>query len=652
MLFVFSTLALQSCGGGESGANKFTENSSDLSDLVKIIDINSNPNQIEESASENGIEIGITANAKALNSNVSYSLLESAGGRFSIDSSTGIVFLTDYLLLNAAIYPQHTITVQAKSDSGAVQSSDFLITVIPADIPMSPIVDIDNKANEVLELIKLQSQEIGITAQVKNSDDNVIYQLIETSKNRFKIDENSGVVTVVDNTEFNAIKEESHAITVKASNNTGSNQSKEFDIKVLNNYENNFPTVSTVNSLMNWNDGDGQRFSGWEWHDDVAYGNPGWLLNDDGPIEGGERYTWGWGVRSSNKGDYGKQNTAIIDNNSRSPSTNIGGSLKVMETADSTDHRSTWWIWYDGKPLSERNITNNKTDRMSFYLKTTGMDGINDDGGKESIGNNFHIGTYLCWQTGNSAYGTGDGCPYEGPGNQHYYHYLAINPGAWIHVLLDQHPQHIRGGKGTLKNNPAMATYQKNYFEQMSRFYFEIRAKQSAKTSFNIDELNYFSSDDMVEPNQNEESISSLWVGYWADKDVWEIGFHDNSHEAYNDDNNSTFEIRWSTSPITNKNFDSAFPITPMFYGGLEKVGENSEHLIRRPNGWSSNVWTRFELPDAVENNYLKVFFAVKDVSIKGAHIGTKWPYNKGDGHNAPTSNIKIIDYYLKPEIN
>jgi hypothetical protein len=280
------------------------------------------------------------------------------------------------------------------------------------------------------------------------------------------------------------------------------------------------------------------------------------------------------------------------------------------------------------------------------------MNGLNDDGGKESIGNNFHIGTYLCWNTGGPAYGSGDGCPYEGPGNQHYYHYLAINPGAWIHVLLDQHPQHIRSRNVTLENNPTWSTYQKNYFEQMSQFYFEIREKQSNKTSFNLDELNFFSSDDMVETEQNDESITSLWVGYWEDKDVWEIGFHDESYESYNDSMNSTFEIRWSTVPITNDNFHAAMPITPMFYSGVGFAGENSEHLLKRANGWASNVWTRFELPNEIENNYVKVFFAVKDVSKLGKHIGTKWQYNKGDGHDAPSSNIKIIDYYLRPPQN
>jgi hypothetical protein len=550
-----------------------------------LIDIDPATNQVTELLTKNGEEVGLTISTSTSHQ-VSYQLLDTAGGRFSIDEITGIVYLADQLLLNAHLLPTHTITVQSNFADGSFISSVFDIDVTTSSIDSVININLNNQFNPNLE--------------------------DELSKEKL----------------------------------SASNKSK-FDF-----YSNDIVNVSQYRLLLDWNDGHGQNFSGWSWLDDVAYGKPGWILKEEGSLGGGEKYAWGWGVRSFNKGDYGKKNTAIIDIYNRAPSSDSGGSLKVMETADSTDHRSTWWLWYDGKPLSERGITNSKTDRMSFYLKTDGMNNLNDDGGKESVSTNFHIGTYLCWKTELPAYGTGDGCPYEGEGNQHYYHYLSINPGAWIHVLLDQHPQHIRGGKSKLKNNPSFISHQKNYFEQLSRFYFEIRYPHENKTNFNVDELQYFSSKDMVEPEQNEESISSLWVGYWRNKGVWEIGFHDQSHDVYNDDNNSTFEIRWSIAPITNANFEQAELIQPMLYNGDKYVGQNAEHLIRRPNGWRSNVWTRFELPDEIEQRYLKVFFAVKDVSVAGEHIGTNWPYNKGDGHDAPTSNIKIIDYYLRPPAN
>ncbi len=406
------------------------------------------------------------------------------------------------------------------------------------------------------------------------------------------------------------------------------------------------PASPNAKALFDWNSGENTSMTGWTWSEDLVYGNPGWILDPDGPLFGGQTFSWGAGPRSFNKGDYGKDNTANIETSVRAPSTTTGGSLIVTETQQSTDHRSSWWLLYDGIPLSERGVTDENTDRMSFYLKTEGVSPLNDDGGKGSITNNFHIGTYLCWDPGSPTYGSGDGCPYEGPGNQHYYHYLAVNNGGWVHVLLDQHPQHRRG-EGAPENNPALASDGKNYFEHIHQFYMEIRYPQAQKTNYRIDELEYYSTKDTVEPNQNDISISSLWVGYWPATDSWEVGFHDRSYTSYNDDSNSTYDIRWSTSPITNANFENATPISPMFYGGPEHAGEGGDTLIRRSDAWTSNAWTRFKIPDDTEAANSQMYFAIKDVSVAGGHVGTKWPWNKGDGHSAQSNHIKVIDYYL-----
>tara|TARA_R110001592_G_scaffold363311_1_gene683656 strand:+ start:453 stop:1805 length:1353 start_codon:yes stop_codon:yes gene_type:complete len=397
--------------------------------------------------------------------------------------------------------------------------------------------------------------------------------------------------------------------------------------------------------LLDWDQGSGQTLTGWTWFDDIGYGNPGWLLSSTNLLGSSNTFLWGNGPKSFNKGDYGKNNTAIVDINDRAPSTLTGGSLQVKETPGSTDYQSTWWIWYDGIPLIDRNIANIDTDRMSFYLKTSGMSALSENEDKDSVSTNFHIGTYLCWLSGDAAYGTGDGCPYEGPGNQHYYHYLSIDSGAWLHVLLDRHPQHLRG-VGQVKDNP-VSDQGKNYFAQLNQFYAEIRTKQSSLTSYNIDEITFSSTKDSIEPFQNDISISSLWVGYWPDSGTWQVGFFDTSFATYNDDSLSTFEIRWSTNPITNENYDSATLIEPTLYSGERFVGANSVGRFRKPNAWKQQLRTKFSLPSNVVSSAQKIYFAVKDVSMIGAHVGTQWPWNKGDGHDSPSSYIKSIDYSL-----
>lgn len=390
---------------------------------------------------------------------------------------------------------------------------------------------------------------------------------------------------------------------------------------------------------------------GWQWSDNAnGYNAEGWILQGNDYLGTGENYSWGWGPLTFNKQDYGAANKVTIDRD-RAPSTATGNSLKVFDPPGSTDNQSTWWIWYDGKPLSKRGITNSKTNRMSFYLKTSGVSDIVRDGGVHSLaGYNFDIGTYLCWyrEDGSTAYGTGDGCPYEGVGNQHYYHSLIIESGAWIHVLLDQHPQHLRGDKNRVPNDPSFVQAGKHYFEHLNQMYMEISRKQAASTSMNIDEISFFS-----KANENDESVTSLWVGYWPSNDEWRMGFSDMSFDSVSDVSVGTYEIRWSLQPIDNTNYRYAIPVRPLLYTGPDYVGDTAsgEYLIRRPNSWDRFAFTTFRLPCRnLSGEVGTIYFAVKDVSKKGKHAGLRWPWNTGDGHDAPNDLVKTIEYPLKPK--
>ncbi len=389
------------------------------------------------------------------------------------------------------------------------------------------------------------------------------------------------------------------------------------------------------NTWSNWNN--------WSWLDPISeYWWRGFMMNENHPLWSGKPLNWanGWRMRSFSKE---KEVSAVVDMTQRAPSTSQGGSFKVFDLPSSSSNRASWWMWYDAKPLSTRWITHASTDRMSFYVKTENMKPLSTPTKISTWG--YHVGTYLCWD---------DGCnKWEGPGNQHYYHYLALNPWAWIHVELDQHPQHRRQGSGpVLGNNPSFIESGKNYFEHMSRFYMEIRNSQTNPTTMHVDELKYYSTQDSVEPNQNEESITSVWVGNWPEENYWEIWFSDNSfgEDGMRDTTWSTFEIKWSTSPITNANYDSATLIEPMFYTGTEYTdGEGG--AFRRSSAWERGAWTRFKLPDQIEMEASQIYFAIKDISIAWSGAWTKYPWNKPDGHNAPSDNIRLINYHISSDI-
>ncbi len=411
--------------------------------------------------------------------------------------------------------------------------------------------------------------------------------------------------------------------------------------------------------LFKWDEGSGTNMPGWTWSDDVAYGHPGWTLNADGPFGGGKTYMWGYGPRNFEMGGATGGAIASIDPNVRAPSTHDGGSIKISDD-DSNEHFPAWWLWYDGEPLKNKNVTDSFTDRMSFYVRVGGTKPNTADG----PGDVMHVGTYLCENTGLPTYGTGDGCPFEGPGNQHYYHYLYLSPGAWIHVNLDRHPTHLRDSF-VPGNDPAFISppidsegnsRPMHYMEHLNQFYIQISGNENKPVSFYIDDMYFFSTqdaDESVEPNQNDDSITSVWVGYWPDSRKWQIGWIDMSWVDQNgihlnDDTLSTFEIRWSTAPITNDNYNEANVVVPEWFTGPNVT--SFPYGVRRKDSWWRRTWTQFELPDNVVVNSSVIYFAIKDVSNSNGNAGTQWPYNKPDGHDAPSPYIKTIDYYIRPD--
>lgn len=382
----------------------------------------------------------------------------------------------------------------------------------------------------------------------------------------------------------------------------------------------------------------GTTWPGWTWIDRnvvnpllpppdnlgvTGYGPAGWT-NDSGALVPG---TASWFPRVFGKTDYGNINDAIIDISQRAPGTSNGGTLKVYDNGESSIYQSGWWFQhaYNYGTLS---LANDASNRLNFYFKPefTADSGLTSD----PDNGNTHVGTYLCWPGG--ALG-GEGCPTEAA-NQHYYHYLTVNPGAWLHVQLDRHPTHQRGmsGAGEPEDDPAFALYGKHYYESMNSFYVEIRYAQSAPTSYLIDEMEVWTQAE----NQNEISIASVWAGYWEQTGKWEIGFNDNSFNetGYNSTSQSTFEVRWSILPITNDNYAAASIVEPEYW---ERTTTNT---FRRPNSWKKVAWTRFTLPTEIVENNEMVYFAIKDVSAV---------FN-GDGHDAPSSLIKTIDYAIRPE--
>lgn len=373
--------------------------------------------------------------------------------------------------------------------------------------------------------------------------------------------------------------------------------------------------------FLNWNSkgGAGIHWPGWEYCSGrrgcVSYSHPGWkkvgyqVMNNT-PLP-----------RSFRKNDYGNNSLAVLDTKFLPPSASGGGaSLRVYDDGTGKKYQPSWWLWEAADNMEGQGITTASADRLSMYIYLKGLPDVTNP---DKDGYTFEWGTYTCWDGGTF---NGKGCPSESD-NGHFYHQSTMATNMWVHILWDEHPSHQRSVSGFPPNNPTLVSDGKDYFANLNKQYFQFQQNvlRPGTGSFWVDELVFTSASELGEPNQNDKSITSLWVGFQPLDDHWEIGWNDVSA---NDEHDSEYEIRWSAIPITNANFAAASVVQP------QKFVVNTHH-VHKSNNWRMQLWTKFDLPPEAELHG-QLFFAVKDVSTK-----------HGKYKNAPSPYIHTIDYVL-----
>ena len=147
-----------------------------------------------------GTTVGITAvasDADATTNAITYTLDDTAGGRFAIDGVTGVV--TVAAARDSRSGRPHNITVRATSADGSFSTQMFTINVNDVDeFDVSAVTDTDAAANAV-------SRECGqrhsgghhrLGQRRGCHDQRVTYTLDDTAGGRFAINAATGVVTV------------------------------------------------------------------------------------------------------------------------------------------------------------------------------------------------------------------------------------------------------------------------------------------------------------------------------------------------------------------------------------------------------------------------------------------------------------------------
>jgi len=161
-------------------------------------DTNVTANAVDENAAA-GTVVGVTAfasDADATTNTVSYSLADNAGGKFAIDSSTGVVTVAG--AIDREVDASLNITVRATSADGSTADQSFTLAVNDVDeFDVSTPVDSNAAADAVNENVAIGTV-VGVTAFASDADATtsaVTYSLTSNPGGLFAIDATTGVVT-------------------------------------------------------------------------------------------------------------------------------------------------------------------------------------------------------------------------------------------------------------------------------------------------------------------------------------------------------------------------------------------------------------------------------------------------------------------------
>ncbi len=208
-------------------------NDVDEFDTGAVSDSNAAVNSVAENAT-NGTTVGITASASdadATNNLITYSLDDDAGGRFTINSSTGVVTVANGSLQLRSCH-NHTIIVRATSQDTSFSTQSYIINLTDVnEASVGPISDANASANTVLENSAIGTT-VGITAQASDPDgtDSVTYSLDDNAGGRFTINSTTGVVTVAGSLDRETAA--TYNITVRATSTDSSSTTQVYTISL------------------------------------------------------------------------------------------------------------------------------------------------------------------------------------------------------------------------------------------------------------------------------------------------------------------------------------------------------------------------------------------------------------------------------------
>jgi VCBS repeat-containing protein len=194
-------------------------------------DLSLSANSVAENAATSTVVGTISGTDVDAGDTKTYSLTDTAGGRFTIDPTTGVITVADGSLLNAEASTSHSVTVRV-TDSGG-QSYDETFTINLTNVNEGP-TDLALSANTVAENATTGTVVGTVSGTDPDADDTKTYSLTDTAGGRFAIDASTGQLTVADGNLLNYESAASHTVTVRVTDSGGQSYTEIFTINLTN----------------------------------------------------------------------------------------------------------------------------------------------------------------------------------------------------------------------------------------------------------------------------------------------------------------------------------------------------------------------------------------------------------------------------------
>ena len=260
-----------------------------------ITDIDVDADSVLEHAVE-GTQVGIILNAPDSDpgATVTYTLTDNAGGRFQVDSKTGVVTVAKDAALDFEKATSHKITALATDGVSSVTKSFTIVVLDGNDAPTAPS-DLEAVANTVLEGATVGTM-VGITARATDPNGGTLtYSLADNAGGRFAIDSLTGVVTVADGKLLDYEKATSHQIKVEVTDGSLV-QSTTFTIAVTNAVETITPTFTAGDDSLAGSGKDAWIMRGGAGNDTLSGGEANDSFGFTGTGDGFDAITGGAGT--------------------------------------------------------------------------------------------------------------------------------------------------------------------------------------------------------------------------------------------------------------------------------------------------------------------------------------------------------------------